>query len=295
MTVRGVMVCLVVMCVAVSTTVALAGPRGDANTKYEQGNKLLRAGDFQGALKAYDKVAQANPKNPKAKIQSMLVRRIVKMRQSLDGIKNNQQWFTTAKSLYSFYYDYQIYSEAVNIARKIHNRNGTTESAVMLARSRLALGKNRDAMEGLRAISNRYVTPSVRVLMCIAQARLGQTNNAKALLRHTKIPRKAEYQYLFDLSRLCALAGNYDQALTALTFSFENTPVGRLVVMKNNAKNCQDFARLWKNPDFANVMMTKSKNHNNTLITNNAVNKAGARNGVNKRTSHPRRKTTDNP
>ena len=295
MTVRGVMVCLVVMCVAVCTTVALAGPKWDANAKCEQGNKLLRAGDFQGALKVYDAAAQANPKNQEFKIQSMLIRQIMKMRQNLDRINDNQQWCTTANSLYYFYYDYQIYNEAINIAHKIYNRNGSTESAVMLARSQLALGKNRDAMEGLRAISNLQVTPSARVLMCIAQARLGQNESAKALLRHTRIPRKAGYQHLYDLSRLCVLAGNYDQALTALTFCFENTPDSRLDVIKNNVKNCPDFTQLWKNPGFANVMTTKSKNHNNTVITNNAINKAGVRNGVNNRADYPRRKNTRNP
>ena len=258
MTVRGVICCLAVACLAVSTTAALAG-WNNADGKYARGNRLLAKGDFEGAYQAYRLAVQAQPYNPKYQTRARLVQRMITMRETLEQAEDSEQWFEAAQKLHTLYHDNGIHSEALALALKAHAKKASPESLAMLARTRLAIGQNIDAAEALRELSGEQATAEIRVLMGIALARQGQTSPAQKLLKSAEPPRTPSNQFLFDAARLHALVGSQNDALKMLTRSFEKSPPSQLDSMKTRAQQSEDFAKLRHNPGFAQALATKSK------------------------------------
>jgi tetratricopeptide (TPR) repeat protein len=259
MTLRTVVLCLALACVAASATAAPAGPKEDAAGKFAEGNTLLAKGDFEGALRAYSIAAKTDPDSAEYRSQAMLLRRAMQVRQTLDTLKDQEKWLSTARALYSFYYDYEVFAEALSLALKVHAKEMSGESAAMVARTRLALGMNAEAFAGLRGLSPKQVTPEVCVLTGIALARRDQTAEARAVLEDFEEPKEAAGALWFDLARLHALLGNTDDALRMLGCCFENTSPGRIERMRTAARCSEDFAGLRDNPGFAPALATESK------------------------------------
>lgn len=253
---RGLMIGLV--CVALPAA-AWAGAQDDAKAQFTQGNELLKKGDLDGAAKAFEAAAKAEPDNQNYQIRSMIVQRVLTMRQSLDLQTEDEKWLNTARALHTFYYENGIHDQALALATKAHTRLNTTETAVMLARSRLALGMNSEAAEGLRGITEAKVNAEVRALLGIALARQGQKDQAKKLLKSTREATSDNLQYEFDLARLHTLLGDHKEALTALVRCFENTPPSALDTMKERARTSEDLKPLQDKSGYKKALETQSK------------------------------------
>jgi tetratricopeptide (TPR) repeat protein len=238
---------------------AWAGSADRAAQLSSEGSTLLAKADFDGALKAYAQAAKADPENEGYRQQYALVRRISKMRKGIDKERNPEKWETNARALRSFYYENEIYAEALALDRQFHARLNTAESAGMLAETELALGMNGEAAELLSGLDEQQASPHTRTLLGIALARQGKLDEARALAPECVPPDGAGPAPYFDLARLRALLGESSPALETLARSFELTLPSRLEALKTKAKTCPDFAALATGPDFAKALETPSK------------------------------------
>ena len=238
---------------------ARADSSADAAKLFEKGKALLVKADFSGALEAYAAAAKADPKNDEYRQQLSLLRRVVKIREKLGEQKDAEKWESTARSLRGFYYDNDIYGEALALDKQLHARLNTSESAAMLAETLLELDRNQAAAGVLDGFGDGKLTPDGRVLLGIAWARAGEADKAKQIAAKCKAPEDAGPSVLFDLARLYALAGDQAKAAEVLTRCFELTPPSRLEAFKAYAKGCKDLRGLAATERFAEVLKTASK------------------------------------
>ena len=255
MNVRRVTLCLAVLFVLSSTAAVWADEAAD---KFTEGNGLLAKANFEGALAAYEAAAKADPQNTDYRMKSMIVRRVMKMRESLDRL-DEEKWLQAATALQFFYHDNGVNSEALAMAEKIHAKQNTAESATMLARSQLAMGKNDEALASLNSLPKDQTCAETCVLTGLCLARQGKTAEAKALCAEINEPKDANSQFLYDLACLHAALGNSEDAMGALKRCFECTSPGRLPLVKECAGRCGDFCKLRGNDAMADVMATESK------------------------------------
>jgi hypothetical protein len=238
---------------------AWAEPKDEAAKLFADGKALLVKADFAEALRAFTAAAKADPKNEEYKEESAVLRRIIKIREQLGKEKNGEKWEAAAKSLRAFYYDNDIYSEALTLDRQVHDRLKTAESAAMLAETQLELGKNADAASLLSGLDEDKLTSQARVLLGIAWAREKELDKAQKAA--AKLPKADEAGpgMLFDMARLASLTGDQSRAAQLLAQCFEATPPSRLASFKAYAKECKDLGDLVKTGAFAKAMETESK------------------------------------
>ena len=268
MSFRSVTLCLAVLCVLSSSAAVWAGS-DDAAGKFAEGNALLAKADFEGALAAYDAAAKADPENTEYRMKGMLVRRVMKMREALDKL-DDEKWLQASTALYYFYQDNGVSSEALAMAEKIHAKQNNAESATMLARSQLAMGKHDEALASLSSLPKDKTCPETCVLTCLCLARQGKTAEAKAMCADIHEPEEPDGEFLYDLACLHAALGDSEDAMGTLKRCFECTSPGRLPLIKECAGRCGDFYKLRGNPAMADVMATESK------IKSGCCGKAGA-------------------
>jgi tetratricopeptide (TPR) repeat protein len=232
---------------------------GDGQAQFTQGTELLSKGDLDGAAKAFEAAAKAEPDNQNYQVRAAIVQRVLAMRQTLDEQTDNEKWLNTAKALHTFYDENGIHDQALALANRAHTKLNTTETAVMLARSRLALGMNSEAAEGLRGITQSKIDAQVRVLLGLALARQGQKDEAAKLLGTLKDDAPESPQCEFDLARLHTLLGQHKEATAALVRCFETTPPSGLDAIKEQARTCDDLKPLQSKPEFKKALDTQSK------------------------------------
>ncbi len=256
MTRRGLVVWFVLLGFGAA---AWAGPPGAGAAAFRQGDELLAKGDFDGALKAYQQAAKAEPENQEYKIKALVVERVQEMRGSLDQTADSEKWLKLAQALHNFYDENDLNNESLALAMKAQVKLNSPESAAMLARSRLALGMNSEAASGLREVPEANVTEEIRVLLALAMSRQGQLDDARKVVKSMKMPEKADCRFSFDLARVQARLGLADDALQNLTCALENTPPPDLERVKSRVRVCEDFAALRENPGYAKALESKSK------------------------------------
>jgi tetratricopeptide (TPR) repeat protein len=256
---RLVVIGVAVGVILAGTMAARADSSDDAAKLFANGKALLAKADFKAALEAYAAAAKADSKNDEYRQQLALLKRVMTIREKLGEQKDADKWESTARSLRGFYYDNDIYSEALALDRQVHERLKTGESAAMLAETFLELDRNKDAAETLAAVDDGKLTPDGRVLLGIAWARAGEADKAKQIAAKCTPPDDAGPSVLFDLARLQSLTGNQTKAAELLTKCFESTPPSRLEAFKAYAKECKDLRGLTATEKFAEVLKTASK------------------------------------
>ena len=209
----------------------------DAAGKFAEGNALLAKADFEGALAAVRCRGKADPENTEYRMKGMLVRRVMKMREGLDRL-DDEKWLQASTALYYFYQDNGVSSEALAMAEKIHAKQNNAESATMLARSQLAMGKNDEALASLSSLPKDKTCATTCVLTCLCLARQGKTAEAKAMCADIHEPEEPDGEFLYDLACLRAALGDSEDAMGALKRCFECTPPGRLPLVKECAGRC---------------------------------------------------------
>ncbi len=262
MALRRVLAGLAVTCVAVCAATAGTAPRVDPAALYARGCELLRTGNIDDAYQTLYAAVRFDPNNAQYREQSSHARQMVYLRKQLAKAQSSAQWLSYAKELHGYYCRHcpqDARMQALTLALEIHSREGSAETAALLARTRLHFGLNSDAAEGLRMVTQQKVDTQLRLLMGIALAREGHTDQAEALLKNLKVTSQGGFQFYYDLARLQAGVGQNQAALKSLTKSFEQTPPSRLQYARQAALECADFARLKEHPNFAKVLATESK------------------------------------
>ncbi|MBN1912718.1 MAG: tetratricopeptide repeat protein [Pirellulales bacterium] len=230
-----------------------------AEEAFAQGTALLGQGKFREAVQAYGEASQADRKNQEYMQRFLLVRRIITMRDKLDGEKNPARWNKMAQALHAFYSSEGLHDDAVGVAEKIHARLNTAFSASQLAETHLLRGDSAKAIEVLSALPPKETTPAAQALLGIALAREGRTDEALQVSRVVADAKSNDPGTLYGLARMHAAVGNPDEALRLLTRTFESVPPSRLDTLKSHAKTSPEFRDLASSDKFASVLRTKSK------------------------------------
>jgi tetratricopeptide (TPR) repeat protein len=241
---------------ALSASAVASEATENAAATFDQGLVVLSNGDFDGAMKAFKVAAKTDPENQKYRQHVALVSRVKQVRGMLANEKDLAQWAKIAKSLRSFYGDYEIYGEALTLDTKRHAKLCTTGTGVDLADSQLEMNKNADAVKVLSSLKKSNSRSNV--LLGIALARTGDMASAKKLAGAHASKKSDDVQLNFDSACLNSLVGNTALAADQLTIAFEQIPADRLVKVKSYAKKRKDLAGL-KAAEYKNVWTVASK------------------------------------
>lgn len=230
----------------------------EASAAYAEGQKRLRQGDFEPALKAYLAASKADPENDLYRQETLLLQRTIRTRKGLDRLTGGE-WLTAAEGLYVYFFEREVAGEALNLATKLHERQSDGVSTARLARTQLAFGRDAAAAELLRGLSDTMQTVETRALLAIALARQGETDAAKAALNSAVVSDDTSAAALFDLARARARVGQHEDALALLGACLERTPPSRLESVRTSARQSADLASLRSDAAFAKVLATESK------------------------------------
>jgi len=243
--------------------VALLAPglvRGEtAEQTFAKGEAALAKADFKTALDLFSAAARADLDNQEYLQHYLIVRRIMHLRSSLESAKTPRQQEQVAQSLRAFYIGEKLYSEALALDQKMHEKFNTATTATMLADTQLAMNLNADAVKLLSSIKPDEATSATRALLGIALARTGKTAEAKQLAGAVTLPEEGDPGLHYLAARLHALTGDSAKAVDVLKRGFEWTPPGQLEAFKAHAKTNPDLAAVATAPGFAAAMAAESK------------------------------------
>lgn len=237
-----------------------AKPRRDAAGEFAAGKELLANADFEEALETFKVAARKDPGNQEYSQQYALLRQVIQLRKECPREQDPERWLKTAGALRAYYYDHGIHAEALPLDQERYRRQPSVESAVLLAETQLALGRNSEAAETLGNVPDGQSSARGGVLHGLALARLGRVDEAKKLAERPQMETdEAGPLYFLDLARVRVLLGNARGALYALTRSFQLTPPSQLDAFKTQVKENAEFSSLSDHPDYAQVLLTSSR------------------------------------
>lgn len=246
----------IVLCVA---GFAWADSAEQAAVYKAEAEALLAKADFDGALEAYAKAAKTDTANTEYRATYAVLRRIIKMREAVTKETNPERLATVTLALRAFYYEHDLYNEALVLDQKTFEREKSAESAANLAQTQLQLGQNAEVEATVGQIATDQMTPDLLLVKAIAAARQGRTDEARTVLADLKVPEKASPLLYYNLACAHAQAGDAETALKWLVQAFENIPPSRLEAVKTRASEDKDLASLTANPGFAVALKTESK------------------------------------
>jgi tetratricopeptide (TPR) repeat protein len=232
---------------------------GEATARREEGLALLRQGNFQGAMTACAQAYRLDPDNPTSLKLLMAVRSMVMTREALASVEEPARWERYARTLRTLYVTYRVHGELLPLDTQLHTRLGTAETAVLLAGTQLQQGLDREAAELLSGLEEPQRSLHARILEGIARARLGEQEQASALLAQSSLPESPGPGVLFDMARLTSLLGQPEQALGHLRGALAGTPPSDLEELRRQAKQSGDLAAARDHDGFADALATASK------------------------------------
>lgn len=247
-------------CVMAVALLAAGLARGEtAEQTFAKGKAALAKADFSAALESFAAAARANLDNQEYLQHYLIVRRIQHLRSSLESAKTPRQQEQIAQSLRAFYIGEKLYSEALSLDKKMHEKLNTTSTATMLADTQLAMDLNADAAKVLSSIESDKATSATRALLGIALARTGKIPEAKQLAGAVTLPEEGDPGLYYLAARLHALTGDSAKAADVLKRGFEWTPPSQLEAFKAHAKGNPDLASVASSAGFAAAMSAESK------------------------------------
>lgn len=226
---------------------------------HEQGLTMLRKAEFGDALQSFAAAMKADPQNIEHRQMAMLVNRALSVRAMFEETIDQQRWVQIAGALRTFYYDYQIYDEAMKLDQKVYETLATPAAAVALAETMLVTDHDSDALGLLTKQDPKELDAHGASLLAVALARGEKDEAARRCLASIKVTNDADPRTLYYLA---AANARLDQPVPAgawLTKAFEMTPPSRLEWMKDFADQSEDFKAMRPTAGFRKVMLTKSK------------------------------------
>ena len=190
---------------------------------FAKGQALLKTGAIQDALQAFATAARAPDARDEYKQQFMLVRNVLNMRQALAVQDDPAKWNKIAVRLRNFYYTLRLYEDLYKLASKMHERNPSASSAVLMADALLCLNRNEEAEKALRSVDGSKLNLHAKTLLGLALARQKKMDEARAIVAGIKMPEQVSPRFLLDVARVKVLVGDVDGGLADLTTAFERT------------------------------------------------------------------------
>lgn len=174
--------------------------------------------------------------------------------------RDRKRWMTIATILHMFYLKNDIHTVALKFDEKVHAKENSAISGLMLAETQLAMKKNAEAVKTLAGLSSeaRKSDWAIDALYTIALARDGKIEAAKKAAQATTIPQKVESGRALLAAGVKAVEGDSDAALAMLKKAIETTPPSRLSELKREAKKSPELSALASSDAFAKVLETKS-------------------------------------
>ncbi|MHC5108338.1 MAG: tetratricopeptide repeat protein [Planctomycetota bacterium] len=254
--------CLTSVFVIAIWALPLAGVSAESPEKaqeaFAEGQALLAEGEFDGALRAFKRAARGQRSNEEYAQQYALVRQIVELRKQLPKEQDAERWLSGAAALQAFYHENKLFGESLPLDRQRFHRAPSTKSAVMLAKTQLALQMNPEAANLLAGLKSELQSPHAKVLHALALIRMDRIDPARALVRAGKQTDTVEPGYFVDLARVQVALGEQQVALGTLKRSIELTPPSRLEQHKVRLRSSPDFADLVGTAAFDEVLKTSS-------------------------------------
>ncbi len=250
---------ITILALAAASAIGIRAQASDAAAAFAEGNRLLSAADFEGALKSYETAAKAEPQNQEYAQQFALVRRVIQLRGMLPREANPERWERMARGIRSFYHWNGVHTETLALDREMHERLKTAETAGMLAESQLALGMNAETQALLKDHISESDPAQNRALYAIALAREGNRREARKIASGIKMPDGPNGPLMILMARLHALDGKGKDAARYLTLAMEQTSPPMLPAMRAHAEACPDFSGLSNQSQFAQALATQSK------------------------------------
>jgi hypothetical protein len=230
-----------------------------AKQAFAKGKALLAAADFQGAMQAFARAAQADLANQEYLQHFAIVRRVVALREMLDTETDDTRWEYIARGLYKFYSSHELKGESLALAGKMHDRLRSASSAKMLADAQLDSDMNAEAAATLASLPASQQTAATRALRGVALAREGHVDEARQIAGSLTLTEDVGPGQVYAAARLSAAVGNHKDATKLLSRSFESVAPSLLPAFKQQAQKCPEFAGLVSKPAFAQALQTESK------------------------------------
>jgi len=245
---------LVFSCAAV-----VADVPSQAQRAFQQGQELLKEGEFDRALSAFKSAARADRSDARFGQEYALLRQVIRLRGDLPTEKDPVRWMNGASALHTYYHEHQLYWESLLLDAERFRRDASAESAVLLARTQLALGMHSGTVELLGSLPETSHTAHTKALRALALSRVDNLDEAKKVVEGISgddAPNTPEY--FLDLARAQALVGGRDAALAAIKRALELTPPSRLEEQRKDVTKSQEFQALAGTPQFADALRTES-------------------------------------
>lgn len=228
----------------------------DVSELLDEAKACLRKADFKGAASAYEAAAKQSGDDD-YKADARLIHRVIALRERLAGLGADDTWVPLATGLRTYYFDNQIYSEALPLDRRLYAHAATAESAVTLARTHLALGQDAEVRKLLAQLPEEATSAHTRVLAALVHARQGNRDAAREVL--PTLPKSASVDEFIDRARVYALLGDTAEMAKMIRRGLEATPPLRIANMRGNIRHCAEFTRLHDTAVFTKALATESK------------------------------------
>jgi tetratricopeptide (TPR) repeat protein len=245
--------------IAIVSMVSLVARAEPASQPASQGKALLAKGDLEGALKAYQAAAQADPNNAEYGQQFAILRQALEIRQRLESEQDAERFEYMGRALHAFYVRNGLYTPALELASKMHARLHTETSALVVAETAFALDKTDVVVKALSSLEPNQVSPVTRALLGVALSRQGKLDEARRIAKAVKLPDDSEPPAVYAVARLQAATGDTKAALVSLTRVLESLPPSRQEGYKEHAQQTAEFAAMASSADFAKALATVSK------------------------------------
>ncbi len=231
----------------------------NADKLFNDGNALVKKGDFPGAYKAYTEASKAAPEKREYAASAMLMRRVIILKKYADTQPVSTKWEKVVISLHAFYLSNSLLDEALALDKDAHNKLNNALSTSLLSETYLEMNENKKTIKVLSKLDKKKFDTQNWLCLAIALARTGKVNDAKKIQAKHLSGKIDNPGLLFDSARLNSLVGNADEAYRLLTTCFEQTPANKISDFKKSVIACPDFKQISKTPRFGKVLQTRSK------------------------------------
>ncbi len=224
-----------------------------------EGEAKLQKLDLRAAMLAYSRAVKAEPRNTAYRERFLELRRVTSIKHYVDSRPNAERWLPMVVTLHAFYLNEGLDAAALDIDRHAHMRLGNATTAVLLSETLLRLDRPSDVVATLSPRTEK--TWHEDVLLGIALARLGKTEEAKAIDGRVSAHDTSDMVpvQLQDLARLKSRLDDVPNALALLTTSLEKTPATAIDAARQRIRGEADYEGIRTLPSFAKVLATQSK------------------------------------
>ena len=238
---------------------AIAQDSADISELMSQGERAMRAGDFQTALKAWADAARQAPQNQDVQMQYAVLRQVVQLREAIATETDATRYETIATALRGFYRDHNLTNDALALDQQRYQKKPSAETAALLGETLLDMGNDAEAETVLASYAAADAPLDAHLLHAIALARQGKTEEAYAEAGALPLPEGTSARTLLFAARMNALTGGGQAATALVARALENTSPSALGVQRHVILTCPDFAALFGQASFGTAMQTTSK------------------------------------